>query len=372
MLGTLLLAFLLVPTRQQPTNPRSHISVPPSFQSLSNAAQHARESNQNDEAIELYRRALSLRPEWDEGLWYLGNLLYGESRFASTRDVLRQFVALRPDAGAGWALLGMSEFQVREYPRALDHLRRSMALGMGDRAELKQSVFYTTTVLLTRFEQYDDSIGFLFGMVYSGQCDGPVLDAAGLAGLRIPLLPSEIPVDRRELIELAGKGLCAAQQGQNDQALMSLRAMAEAYPGEPGVHFLLGSFLMNVSSEEGIAEMKREIEISPSHVPARNRLAEQYVKTGEFDRALDLARQARKLAPKNFSVDLTMGEALLGKGDIAEGIQELEDARTLAPDNTRVRWDLVRAYGQAGRAEDARKEKQEIERLSHQDANPAP
>lgn len=348
----------VVPSRP----PRSHAT----FEQLAQEADRARDEEREDDATQLYSQALKLKPEWEEGLWSLSTLLYDKGQYEAARDHLRRFVALRPDAGPGWALLGVSEFQVREYPRSLEHLQHAMASGMGDAVDLKQAVFYSTTVLLTRFEQYDDSMSLLPGIVHSGQCDGPIIDAAGLAGLRMPLLPSEIPADRREMIHLAGQGLCAVQKGENDQAMKSLSALAEAYPREPGVHFLLGSFLMSSHPDEGIQELKREIEISPSHVPARNRLAEQYIKQSQFDLALSLAEKARKLSPVSYSVDITMGEALIGKGDLPGGIRELERAQTLAPDNMRIRWDLLRAYGAAGRTEDAKQEKLEIEKLGRQ------
>jgi tetratricopeptide (TPR) repeat protein len=362
-LALALLAIAVTSTAQNAPSPQT-------FQQLFHSAERAREQNREDDAIQLYRRALLLRPDSQETLWYLGTLRYGKNEFAPARDTLRVFVALRPDAGAGWAFLGLSEFQLREYPRALDHLQRAMATGMGDNEDLKQSVFYAVSVLLTRFERYDDSMGMLFAIVNSKQCDDPLIDADGLAGLRMPLLPSEIPHDRHKMIQLAGQGLCAAQQGRIDEALKLFTTLRDSYPKEPGVHFLFGSFLMNSRPEDGIAEMKRELEISPSHVPARNRLAEQYTKLGQFDAALKLAQEAKKLAPKNFSVDITLGEALVAKGDVAEGIKELESARDLAPDNIRIRWDLARAYGTVGRNEDAKREKHEIERLNQQNNGP--
>ena len=343
-----------------------HPTPSQTFQKLFAAADHAREQNREDEAIQLYRRALTLNPESEESQWYLGTLLYGKSEFAPARDALRVFVALRPDAGAGWAFLGLSEFQLREYPRAFDHLQRAMLLGVGDEEDLKQSIFYSVSILLTRLERYDESMGMLFAIVNTKKCDDSLIDAAGLAGLRLPILPSEIPQDHRELIRLAGDGVCAAEQGRMDDALKSFTAMKGSYGNEQGVHFLLGSFLMNTRSDDGIAELKRELEISPSHVPARNRLAEQFTKMGQFDDALKLAREAKRLAPSNFSVEISLGEALLAKGDGAEGIKELETAQELAPDNIRVRWDLARAYAAVGRTEDAKREKREIEKLEQQ------
>jgi len=365
MIALAVLALMLgdVPNGAGQTRPHSGQTASRSFQQLSLEATRAREAQREDEAFALYKQALALRPEWEEGLWYLGTSLWEKEQYAPARDILRRFVALRPDAGAGWALLGLCEYHGREYSRALDHLQRAMSLGMGDRPDLKQSAFESVVVLLTRFERYDDSIGMLSAMVNSGQCDA-VIEAAGLAGLRMPLLPSEIPEDRHNLIRMAGQGLCAAQQGNSDQALQLLEAMVKAYPNEPGVRFLLGSYLMNFRPEDGIREMQRELEISPSHVAARNRLAEQYVKMGQYDEALALAQEAKKLAPENFSVSIAIGEALLGKGDTAEGVRELEHAREMAPDNVRIRWDLVRAYSSAGRNDDAAREKQAIEKLT--------
>src|SRR5208282_1511198 len=99
-------------------------------------------------------RALKLQPEWDKGLWDASSILYEKDRFAEARDYLRRFVADQPKAGMGWALLGLSEFQTRDYARSLDHLRQAMTLGAGSPG-MARSVFYYAAVLLARFEMYD-------------------------------------------------------------------------------------------------------------------------------------------------------------------------------------------------------------------------
>jgi tetratricopeptide (TPR) repeat protein len=335
-----------------------------SFEQLSQSANRAREENRDDDAILLYKQALFLKPEWREGLWYLGALYYEKEHYSDARDVLRRFVALQANAGPGWALLGMSEFQTREYPRAFDHLERAMALGMGDRAELKRSVFYFATILLTRFERYDDSMSMLVRMIALEQTPDSLIDPAGLAGLRMPLLPAEIPADRRELVRLAGEAVVALQTQHNRDAEASFKRMEAAYPQEPGVHFLYGAYLMQTRPEDGIQEMKRELEISPSHTLARVRLAEQYLQQEQIDQALPFAEEAVKLEPERASAHMVLGEVRVGKGDLAGGIQEFETARDKDPLTVRTHWDLLRAYGAAGRAEDAQREKGEIEKLS--------
>jgi tetratricopeptide (TPR) repeat protein len=336
-----------------------------SLDQLLQSAGKARDEYRDDEAIRLYRRAVAQQPESEQGLWYLGTLLYEKGQYGEARDVLRQFMTLRQDAGPGWALLGLSEFETRDYARALDHLQRAMAVGMGDRKELIQSVFDHVAALLTRFERYDDSLDLLLKMLASGTQQPELMEPAGLAGLRLPLLPAEIPPDRRELVDLAVRAVLALQTQHYEEADAAFKRLLNAYPNEPGVHFLYGAYQMELHPNEAVPEFERELEISPSHVLARIRLAQQLIEQRDFDRALALAQQAIKLEPKRASAHMMAGEVLLAKGLSAEGIKELEIARVDDPAVSRTHWDLLRAYAAAGRKEDADREKQEIEKLVH-------
>jgi len=333
------------------------------FDQVLQAAEKARDANRDDDAIRLFRRALSQQPDSQEALWYLGTVLYEKGQFADARDVLRQFMTIRPDAGPGWALLGHSEFQLREYRRALNHLQRAMSVGMGDRNELAQSVFYETAVLLTRFEHYDDSMDMLLKMLASDARDQALIEPAGLAGLRLPLLPSEIPPDRRELVDLAGRAVLAMQTQHYEEADKEFKQLVSAYPDEPGVHFLYGAYLAQLHPNEAVPEFERELEISPFHVLARVRLADELIAQGNTDRALALADQAIKLDPKRASPHMLAGEALVAQGNTAAGIQQLETARADDASVARIHWDLLRAYASAGRKDDALREKQQIEKL---------
>jgi tetratricopeptide (TPR) repeat protein len=335
-----------------------------SFEQLSKAADRARSENRDDEAIRLYQQGLTLQPGWKEGLWYLSTLLYEKERYPEARDLLRRFVAHDPDAGPGWALLGMSEFQTREYSRSLEHLQRAMSRGMGGRKEMAQSVFYFVAVLRTRSEQFAEGTTLLIAMVKSGQQPDLLVEPIGLAALRMPLLPSEIPADRHDMVRMAGQGALALEAQRQDEAEQLFSNMAAAYPDEPGVHFLYGAFLLDVRPEDGIREMKRELEISPSRLPARLRLAEEYVKEQKLDQALPLAEEAVKLEPDHAPAHLILGEVLIARGDVTAGIRELEQARDQAPQTVRAHWDLLRAYTAAGRSDDAKREKEEIEKLN--------
>jgi len=359
------------PVLTTPSTQHSPAPPPPSssdFAALSEAADKAREENRDDDAVRLYRQALTLQPAWKPGLWFLGMLLYDKDQYAEVRDLMRRFVALEPQAGAGWALLGMSEFQTRDYSRSLDHLQHSRTLALGDNKEMAQAIFYHVAVLQTRFEQYDDAMALLMGMRKSGSSADLLSEPLGLAALRYPLLPAEIPPDRKEMFRIAGQAALADESQKRDEAEKLLTGMTAAYPNEPGVHFFYGVFLLNARPEDGIRELKRELEIAPFNLTAKLRLADQYLKEQQLDEALRLANEVVKLDPANASGFLVSGETLVAKGEMERGILALETARKLRPATVRTHWDLLRAYTSAGRVEDAKREKEEIEKLRRPDA----
>jgi tetratricopeptide (TPR) repeat protein len=346
--------------------------APPSSQSsfdrLAQAAAHARDEHRDDAAIETYRQALKLNPEWDQGLWYLSTLLYEKEHYSEACELLPRFLAQHPQSAYGWALLGMSEFQTRQYSPALSHLQLGLALGFGDNRRLQSTVSYHTAILLTRFESFDDSMSLLFSLLTAGGTASSLVEPFGLAGLRMPLLPAEIPAERREMVRKAGSAVIALQEQRYLEAERLFGELETAYPDQPGVHFLIGAYLLGPRPDDGIGELQREIDISPSHVPARIRLAEEYIERQETARAISYARQALKLDPKNSLAHMVLGEGLVASGDTDGGIREMETARDSSPEMVRVRWDLVRAYIAKGRTEDANREKGAIEKLSKPDA----
>ncbi len=366
--AVLALSISLSPqSASQPSRNTSTADNSVGFDELAQAAKRAREENRDDAAIEVYRQALMLKPEWDEGLWYSGTLLYKKEDYFEACIVLRRFLAQDPGSGIGWAMLGLSEFESHDYLRALDHLQRGLALGLADNQKLIAHVRYVIAILLTRSEQFDESMDVLFTLMTNGADTSSLVEPFGLAALRLPFLPSEIPPGRREMIRMAGAATMALEGRRNEDAEKIFNQLEAKYPDQPGVHFLIGAYFLSAHPDEGIKELKQEIEISPANLPARIRLAEEYIKQQNLDQGLSLARETLQLAPEEPLAHMVLGEGLIAKGDSAGGIRELENAHDSLPNEIQILWDLFRAYTAAGRKEDASRAKDEIERFSKQE-----
>ncbi|PYQ19063.1 MAG: hypothetical protein DMF81_23060, partial [Acidobacteria bacterium] len=140
-------------------------SVPaPSFADVSRRADRARQGNHLEEAIRLYRQGVKLRPRWDEGWWYLATLLYETDRYPDARAAFRRFLALKPEAGPGWALRGLCDFRVADYQGALEHLDKGLALGVGGQPEILRVARYHQALLLVRAGQFELAIEPLTGL----------------------------------------------------------------------------------------------------------------------------------------------------------------------------------------------------------------
>ena len=326
----------------------------------------ARLAGNLSEAYEQYGKALQIRPKWADGWWHIGTILYDGDRYAEARDAFRNLVALEPKKAPGWGMLGLCEFQTREYERAVVSLQRGRSLGLMGKSELESVIRYHTAQLYVRFEQFEIAYEILSEFVRLGYENQKVIEAFGLAMLRMPFLVSESPPDKRELVLLAGRAGAAMAARRQDEARATFDVLLARYPNAPNVHYAFGVFLLNQDADASLKEFRRELEISPSHQPALVQMAFEYLKRDEYDTALPLAEKAVQLAPKMFAARNVFGRVLLELGRVEESIKQLEEGVRLAPTSPEMHFALARAYTRAGRRADAARERETFKRLQDQ------
>lgn len=339
-------------------------TVPPTLQRLQQQAEAARKANRIDEAIALYKKGVAMQPSWEEGWWSLGTMNYGLDRFPEARDAFGHLAAIEPNAGAPWSMLGLCEFETKQYERALSHLRRASAMRNGQEQSIVDATNYHLALLLTRFQEYEAAMKILALFAQRNFNDAKYIEAMGIAALRKPLLPTELVPTDRQLIMDVGRVLYDASALRTVEAGSEFKILVDKYPDTPNIHYLYGSFLLFSDANGGLAEMKRELEISPTHVPALVTIASEYIKRNEFKTALPFAEKAVELEPQSFPAHTMLGRAL-AEGDIdpQRGVQELEQARKIAPTSPQVRIALATAYTKVNRKEDAARERREFLRL---------
>ncbi len=339
------------------TDPAPRRAPASSFAALAARAAKAKQAGQLDEAVRLYRRAVAARPTWLEGRWALATLHYDRNEFAEAREQFDRIVKARPDDPQALALLGLCRAHLGDDEAALEALMKARKLGIGLPA-IRSVASFQTAALLNRLGDPDGAFEVLRPFAVDGDDRPLVIEAFGLIMLRLPLLPGQVPADKREMVLLAGRGgYHMARARRTAIGRMALEELVSRYPSTSNVHYALGMYLLPDDPAAAVEEFHRELAVTPGHYVAMIQLALTELKRGRAPEALPTAERAVQLAPTVPAARLALARSLLATGEVARGVREMEEASRLAPKNPRLRYDLAQAYAQAGRAEDAARER---------------
>ena len=352
--------------------PPSVQPVPASFDALAARAATARDEARFEEAIVLYGQALAAKPSWLEGHWALATLLYDADRYEEATEHFGAVIATRPNDGLALALFGLCAARVGDHEDALAALMKARALGIPN-PEVVSVVNYQAALLLNEADDPDGAAEILRKFAMDGDDSPPVIQAFGLTTLRLPMLPGEIPEEKREMVLLAGRaGYHMARARRTSIGRLAVEELVSRYPAEPNVNFALGMYLLPDDQTAGLASLRRELTVSPEHHVAMIQIAFAELKRGRGPEALVMAERAVELAPSVPAAHLALGRSLLAVGEVERGVAAMEVAVKLAPENPRLRFALAQGYQQAGRTDDATREKQEFLRLEKASSGGAP
>lgn len=330
-----------------------------SFEQIAKRADAARTADRVEEAIHLYTAGVRLRPSWSDGWWSLGSLFYDQDRFPEAETAFRRFVTFAPRSGPAYAFLGLCEYETKDYDQALDHFQSWSRNGFPGTKDLIDVAVFHWALLLTRKGRFVESL-YLLAVEAGKSRGGPALvEAMGLASLRMKSLPEDYPQERREMVWLVGEAAlhAALSSNESDRADEYARRLLLHYGQEPNVHYFRGTlFNFEHKSAEAEREFQEELRISPQHVPAMVELARIHLEHDEPAEASRLAQSAAEIDPKSPEARQLLGRVLYSAGQFPQSARELEAAKLLAPDVPSIRYQLARAYTALGRNKEAHQE----------------
>jgi tetratricopeptide (TPR) repeat protein len=256
-----------------------------SADSIGADAAKAREAGRLEESLDLYRKALAARSDWDEGRWYLATLLYELDRYAEAKDAFGEVLKRQPSHAGALGLKGLCEFELKDYERALGDLLEAGRMGVSRSPGISTVVRYHTAILLTRFGEFEVANQMLSELAPEATDTPQMIEAFGINVLRMPMLPGDLPPEARDRVSLAGRAGYAIAARHLDAARAALDELIARYPKTPHAHYARGVFLLTENADRAIEDFGQELDVSPSHVPARLQIAFELIKRGEPARA---------------------------------------------------------------------------------------
>jgi hypothetical protein len=160
-------------------------------------------------------------------LWNQAMDDYSSARYSDAVVALKTWTERRPaerktNDGSAWAVMGLSEFELKDYDNALIHLQRGQDLGLGGSTESVRLARYDLGILLNRSGQYESAARLLAPEANSGSLASEIQFALGIALLRTPLLPEQVPPQKHGLVQSAGEIGILLQASKYDQASSNL------------------------------------------------------------------------------------------------------------------------------------------------------
>ncbi len=332
---------------------------------LSAQADAARDADHLDEAVSLYRRALSLRSSWAEGWWSLGTIEYDRDRYAKAAASFRKFTALKPEDGTAQAMLGLCEFELGNEPSALRHIEKGKAFGLQKNPDLWHVVLYHEGILLQRMEKFQAAQDTLEELCLQAGPSDKAATVLGMAMLRLRAkdAPALGTLDGDVTLRV-GRAQCLAGQKKYDDARPLYDAIVKEHPDYPNVHYAYGLFLIELRDVPGaVDQFKQEIANHPDNVIARLRIAAVQFKE-DSAAGIPYAEEAVKLDPQSPYAHYILGLLRLDVDDYMKAIPELETAQKGMAKEPKLYLALGTAYSRAGRKADAARARSTFQRLT--------
>ena len=355
-----------------PSKTAEHTQSNADFDELAHRAESAKSAGNIAEATRLYEAALKVRPEWGEGWLNLGTFAYMDGRFSDAVTALRKSVTLDAKRAEAWTVLGLSEFQIEDYPNSLIHLQRASDLGFGGNRAAVQFAKYHLALVLNLNGEFDRALGLLISEVGAGATPEKIQFAMGISLLRMAKLPDQILAADRPLVLRAGMAAILLSESRYDQAFPIFDELIRGHPETPFLHFAYGSALASSSNyDRARAQLLEETKLNPLSALPYVRLASISLILHNPQEALQFSNKAVAVAPESAETHYVLGRSLLEIGDAQGAVNALEISRRLAPGSPAVHFNLARAYTKIHRSTDADRERAEFERLQAEDHNPA-
>lgn len=327
------------------------------FEDLAAQAAAARDQQNIPAAIDLYKRAVGARPDWQEGWWYLTLLQYSTNQYPGAIDAASHLLQLAPHAVPAIALRGLSEFEVADYKDSLRDLDMAVQHGAANDPHNEQIVRYHLALDLARAGRFQDALD-QYRALAEKQTNAPeILLGIGLAGMRVTSFPQEVRAEDQELYSAAGRAGYAFLKGESNAADELFRQMFAKYPTAQNLHLFYG--LLLYSHDPGLAaeQFSREVAVAPTNLDARALLAFTLVLSGKFAEALPEAQKVYAAEPGLQMAQLALGRSLGETGDIEQGTALLKKVLEQDPNNLEAHLGLASLYARAGKREDAYRER---------------
>jgi Tfp pilus assembly protein PilF len=257
------------------------------------------------------RKYLTLHPDSDEAMYFLGFILHRENKPSESLEVYTKAAARKPPTGDDLKIVALDYVLLNDYADAIKWLEKAVQLD----ATNKDAWYYLGRAYYTK----------------------------GLLEPARKAFETVLALDSRDAKTENNLGLILESQAKLDEAMAAYR--------------------------KAIAWQEKNVRESEQPYVNLGSLLMQEDRTGE---AVPFLQKAVALAPTDATCRLKLGTAFLRVARLAEAQQELEKAAQLDPENAAIHYQLGRFYKQVHQIDRAKAEFERTAELQSRAAGASP
>ncbi len=316
----------------------------------------ARQQHNVEAEIAEFRKATELDPSLAEAFVNLGSPYMEKHDYGAAIVPLKRALELSPDLAVAHEFLGYALLAQGYAAEAIPHLQRvgaleALGIAQIETGQLTEAVANFTAALAKRPADPDL-------LYYLGHASGLLSKTA------IDNLIANYPESARAHQALAENYYALRQMPQAEKEYLEALRLR---PDLPDLHLELGQVYANSAQwPKAEAEFRAETKLQPGKAEAAYRLGTALLQEGKAGEALPELKRANELKPEMAETLYSLGKAasLTGGNATAEKswlkVIEIEKNTSLA---AQAHFGLAGLYRKQGKAEQARREMQEFQKL---------
>ena len=298
------------------------IGVSASSQMFFNLGIALRAQGKLDAAIDCYRKALVLKPDYAEAHSNLGVALQEQGKLEDAVDSCRRALSLKPDFANAHYNLGLALQDQGKLDEAVESYRKALALK----------------------PDYAEAHGNL-GVALQGQGK---LDEAIEQYHRALLFKPDYAEAHGNL------GAAFQAKGKFDAAINSYRRVLLLKPGYAEAYNNLGvAFQAKGKFDVAVENYRMALALKPDYAEAYNNLGLVLHEQGKLDVAVESYHRAISIRPDYAEAHLNLGTVLKGQGKFDVAVESYRKALLLKPDYAEVYSNLGVVLQDQGKLDDA-------------------
>ena len=316
----------------------------------------ARQQHNVEAEIAEFRKATELDPSLAEAFVNLGSPYMEKHDYGAAIVPLKRALELSPDLAVAHEFLGYALLAQGYAAEAIPHLQRvgaleALGIAQIETGQLTAAVANFTAALAKRPADPDL-------LYYLGHASGLLSKTA------IDNLIANYPESARAHQALAENYYALRQMPQAEKEYLEALRLR---PDLPDLHLELGQVYANSAQwPKAEAEFRAETKLQPGKAEAAYRLGTALLQEGKAGEALPELKRANELKPEMAETLYSLGKAASLTGDNATAekswlkVIEIEKNTSLA---AQAHFGLAGLYRKQGKAEQARREIQEFQKL---------